>query len=829
MLAWLSRLFEQTFMPHGHCYLWEPPLVWLHVVSDALIGLAYVAITVTLIYLVRRIRDLPFQWMYLAFAVFIVSCGMTHLVEVWNVWHSHYWLAGVVKAVTALASVGTALLLPPLVPKALAMAEAAAVSHERGVKLETALQEIRTLYERTRELEQLKTQFFANVSHELRTPLALILGPLERWTEASELPAAARHDLEVAGRNARTLLKHVNDLLDVSKLEAGKLQPAWTETDLARLVRVTAGHFDGLAREREITLSLAAPDALPAQLDPGLIERVLLNLLSNAFKFTPEGGRVQVGLEAAGERARLTVADSGPGIPAGFRPALFQRFRQAEGGSTRRFGGTGLGLAIVKDFVGLHGGTVSAGDAPGGGALFTIELPLRAPAGVPVQPAASAEAAREGQAARQALDALRARMQSVDPAAGDEQPLVLVVEDNPDMNRFLCEALAPTYRTARAFDGEEGLRLARERRPDLVISDVMMPRLSGDQLVEAMRQDAALDAIPVVMLTARADDELRVALLREGAQDYLVKPFAARELLARVKNLVTMKRARDILQRELDVQVRDLERLAQEATGRKRELESALEAVRVARDQAEQASQLKSNFLSLVSHELRTPLSTLLLQLELMLRQEEVSGAGRHKRGVERMLGSVRRLMDMMGSLLDFARIENGRLSVRQAPVDLPALIREVAAELSPLAERKQLALTLELGAVPDEVRTDPRLLRTIVSNLAGNAIKFTERGAVTLELGRAGDEVLIRVRDTGPGIPLDRQTAIFQPFEQLESIESKQTPGFGLGLAIVRELAEALGARVDLDSAPGAGTTFSVALPLGDADRDAGRGHASG
>ena len=811
MLDYLRNLFASTFMPHGHCYMWNAGLVWTHVVSDALIGLSYIAITATLIHLVRRVKDLPFQWIYVAFALFIVACGLTHLMEVWNVWHSHYWLAGAVKVVTAAASVGTALVLPPLVPKGVALAHASEVAHERGVKLEAAHGELAILYEKTKDLERLKTQFFANVSHELRTPLALILGPVEKWSAAPTLAPELRRDLELAGRNARMLLKHVNDLLDVSKLEAGKMQASYSETDLARIVHVTAAHFDGIARERGMTYTVEAPDALPAQLDPAKIERILLNLLSNAFKFTPEGGRVAVSLVRRGERAVLAVSDTGPGVPDEFRPVLFERFRQADAGTTRRHGGTGLGLAIVKDFAALHGGTVALVDPSGGGASFVVELPLAAPPGTAVQAAPAPGVSDE--AARAALEELRTRIVAAVPPEGGEKPLVLVVEDNPDMGRFLVESLAPEYRCERALDGEEGLRKALALRPDLVLSDVMMPRASGDQMVREMRKVTDLDAVPVIMLTAKADDELRTRLLREGAQDYLVKPFSVEELRARVSNLVTMKRAREVLQRELASQLHDLEKLAGEVTSRKRELQSALETLRVARDHAERASQLKSNFLNLVSHELKTPLSALVLQLQSLERSSGEALPPRQMKAVKRMQASTARLTGLIESLLEYARIEAGRLPRKVEQVDLAALAREVVEELRPQAEQKHLALRLSVAHDLPRLETDPRLLRVVIANLVANAIKFTEKGSVGVDVARVEASSVVRVEDTGPGIPEEKQVSVFEPFEQLEPLSAKATPGVGLGLAIVKDLVQALDGAVSLRSQVGVGTVFTVTL----------------
>ena len=411
-------------------------------------------------------------------------------------------------------------------------------------RLQHANSELRRLYEKAQELDQLKTQLFANVSHELRTPLTLILGPIQRLLDAADTPESARHDLDVIARNARTLLRHVNDLLDVAKLEASGMQVSYADTNFARLARFVASHFEVLADEKRITYVLDIPDTLYVQVDPEKLLRVLLNLLSNAFKFTPCGGRVRFGVRGAEGQLSIEVADSGPGIPADRREAIFERFRQLEGGATRRFGGTGLGLSIARDFVALHAGTLAVKDAPEGGALFVVRLPQQAPAGSRVQSwtvdASGAEAARQTVAELRSPEPLAA----VPHAPADHtRARVLVVEDNPEMNRFICENLASSFHVAAAFDGRQGLQMALELRPDLVLTDMMMPELTGEELILALRSQPALERTAIVLLTAKTDEELRVRVLRTGAQDYLMKPFSVEELRSRIDNLLAAKRA----------------------------------------------------------------------------------------------------------------------------------------------------------------------------------------------------------------------------------------------------------------------------------------------
>jgi len=425
---------------------------------------------------------------------------------------------------------------------------------EANARLREANAEVARLYERTRELDALKTQFFANVSHELRTPLALVLGPVRRLLASADLPAESALELRVVERNTRLLLKHVNDLLDIAKLDAGALSPQYSTLDVAGLVRFVASHFEVLAAERGLRLELDLPERLPAQLDAARTQRVLLNLLSNAFKFTPEAGRITVSARTSGDRVRIAVEDTGPGVPEALREAIFERFRQGEDSLTRKVGGTGLGLHIVREFVRLQGGDVLVQEASGGGALFVVELPARAPAGVPVAEGQDvlAEAAEAADIEMLALQgAAPAAAQGVEGQSGIAGGAhVLVVDDNRDMNEFVARTLAGSHRVSRAHDGAEALRIARADVPDLILTDLMLPGMSGEELLSKLRADPLFDQVPVMLLTARADDAMRVRLLQAGAQDYLSKPFNPEELQARVARLVEERRERQVAERD---------------------------------------------------------------------------------------------------------------------------------------------------------------------------------------------------------------------------------------------------------------------------------------
>jgi signal transduction histidine kinase len=391
---------------------------------------------------------------------------------------------------------------------------------------------------------------------------------------------------------------------------------------------------------------------------------------------------------------------------------------------------------------------------------------------------------------------------------------VLVVDDNDDVRQFVADVLGAVYRVETARDGSEGLTKAAELHPDLVVSDLMMPHMGGDELLAAMRARPELNDTPVLLLSARADDQLRAALLRAGANDYAVKPFSPEELVARAGNLVTMKRAREVLRRELSTERGNVEALASELAQRHRELEVALGRVREALERAERASQIKTNVLNVVSHEIRTPLASSLLWLELLRRRAGAALAPPEGEAIAKAVGGVRRAAERLDSMLEYANLQSGA-PVSRSPVDLRALVGEIVGGFRDEAERKGVRLLLRHPDTLPPLVTDAHLVRLLVRNLVANAVSFTPKGQVEIEVseGASGEQGVV-VRDTGPGIDPERQSVAFEPFEHQERVTHKHLRGLGLGLAIVKRAADALGGSVALHSETGRGCTITATLP---------------
>ena len=399
------------------------------------------------------------------------------------------------------------------------------------------------------EIDRAKTAFFSNVSHEFRTPLTLLLGPLEAVLNRDALVAADRESIEVAHRNALRLLKLVNTLLEFSRIEAGRIEASYEPTDLAAFTTELAGVFRSAIENAGLSFVVRCdPIPAPVYVDRDMWEKIVFNLLSNALKFTFDG-TIEVTLEPEGGEVELRVRDTGAGIPESELPNMFKRFHRVRGTRSRTHEGTGIGLALVQELVRMHGGRVSVESREGEGSTFRVRLPsgrAHLPADRIAAPRTLTPAAIAPRTFLDDADSwLRNERDSPTPSparAGEQR--VLIVDDNADMRDYLARLLAGFWQIDTANDGVEALEIIGARRPDLVLSDIMMPAMDGFELLRRIREDDALRDIPMILLSARAGEEARVEGFDAGADDYLVKPFSANEVVARVRSHLRLAEVR---------------------------------------------------------------------------------------------------------------------------------------------------------------------------------------------------------------------------------------------------------------------------------------------
>jgi len=386
-------------------------------------------------------------------------------------------------------------------------------------------------------LDRAKTAFFSNASHELRTPLALMLSPLDGLLADPDLSLAVRDALAMVHRNGLRLLRLVNTMLDFSRIEAGRATARFVPTDLAQLTSDLASVFRAATDKAGLVLRVVCPPVgAPVRVDRDMWEKIVLNLVSNAFKFTLDG-EIVVSLARRGDQVDLVVRDTGSGIPAGELPRVFERFHRVDGTAGRTHEGTGIGLALVQELVRLHDGSITVASKLGRGTTFTVSIPIGAEPPVsasldPTFPDHRPEAIAFVEEAMRWLPDSPGGIPSTMPAG--PRPRLVVADDNADMRDYLRRLLG-RWDVEAVANGRQALEAIRSRRPDLVITDVMMPELDGLGLIAAIRVDPELQDLPVIMLSARAGEEARIEGLQAGATDYLGKPFAARELLARVE------------------------------------------------------------------------------------------------------------------------------------------------------------------------------------------------------------------------------------------------------------------------------------------------------
>jgi DNA-binding NtrC family response regulator/signal transduction histidine kinase len=461
------------------------------------------------------------------------------------------------------------------------------------------------------EIDRVKTAFFSNVSHEFRTPLALMLGPLEEvLAESRERLGPDRHEqLVTVRRNALRLLKLVNTLLDFSRIEAGRVQAVYEPTDLSEVTAEIASVFRSAMENAGLRFSVECPPiGESVHVDRDMWEKVVSNLLSNAFKFTFEGS-VTVTLQSTNQAVELQVCDTGVGIPEEQLERVFERFHRIEGTHARTYEGTGIGLAFVQELVRLHGGDVRVDSTLGQGSTFTVRIP-RGTAHLPMEriQAARSIASTGVRAAVYAEEAQRwlpdewspvdvtalpksATLTLPQPEPVADRELIVVADDNADMRKYLRHLLGGRYEVHTVSDGHQALETTRLLRPAVLLADVMMPHLDGFGLLRAVRDDAVLASTPIILLSARAGEESRVEGLQAGADDYLVKPFTARELIARVEgHLKLAKLRRETAERE--------ERLRMEAELERQRLNASqellLETTRLYRELQEREAEIRA-------------------------------------------------------------------------------------------------------------------------------------------------------------------------------------------------------------------------------------------
>lgn len=646
------------------------------------------------------------------------------------------------------------------------------------------------------EAERLKSEFFANVSHELRTPLTLILAPLESLLagEHGSLTDHPRLILETLHNNSVRLLQMVTGLLDFAKLEARRFEVKRLPVEVVALTRAIVTDFapmmDQLGLEYGLVLE---PSPAWLELDRHLYERILFNLLSNALKFTPKGGRITVRLQIADPGLHLSVADTGIGIAEAALPNLFQKFQQLEGAVSRRFEGTGLGLALVKEFTDLLEGTVQVASKLGQGSTFTVVLPaLRAAA-----PAEQLEQSRPRPNLLQKYGPIVHAPAVRDARENQPEAKLLIAEDNLELATYVVSLLRDLCQTRIARDGEEALDMVREWLPDVVLSDVMMPRRDGLSLCRELKGNPQTSAIPVVLLTALTHREALLKGWEAGADEYLFKPFHPRELVTRIRAILS-------------------------AVQERRRADEALRATsaELARSNAE-----LEQFAYIASHDLQEPLRKVQAFGDVLA---EVCGPTLGEEGrdyLRRMQNAAQRMQQLINDLLTFSRVTSQARPFVE--VDLTRTAHEVVSDLE--GRLRDTRGRVEIGDLPP-LAADPVQMRQLLQNLIGNALKFHRpnrpptvkvQGRLLADGGgpaEPGPLWELTVQDDGIGFEEKYLPRIFAPFQRLHG--RGEYEGTGIGLAICRKIVERHGGTITARSAPGQGATFIVRLPLRQGDQ---------
>ncbi|MCH7599873.1 MAG: response regulator [Myxococcales bacterium] len=715
------------------------------------------------------------------------------------------------------------------------------------------------------ELDRAKSRFSANIHHELRTPLTLILAPLDslRGGEFGKLPEAVERMLATMQTNGRRLHKMINNLLDLSKVESQQFtihrRPMW----LAPMVDELVAGAQALAGRKGIEICATGFSDLPEiNADAEAIEKVFVNLVGNSLKFTERGDRIELSAERQGELIALAVSDTGIGIPANKLNSIFDRFAQVDASMTRRYEGTGIGLSLVKEMLELHGGRIWAeSEGEGTGTTMRLLLPIGEPDGDSDEEVLSDDSGGS-LGLRHSIESMETDLnlgrsaETADPWVEMERsverwegsheiarvdlsaqqalagaPEVLIVEDNPDMRALLSMIVGREFRVRVASNGREALEALGELAPDLVLSDVMMPEMSGIDLCKAIKENVETQAIPVVLVTSKAEREMKIEGLERGADDYVTKPFHPRELLARVRSLVrvrglqkvladrneTLERAlRDLKQAEVQlVQSERLAAVGELAAGIAHEVNNpvnfALNAARAMDVTVKELRDLANRVTSLDFGD-----------TERLAREVEELRAEQQSSRVDDLSATLVELSEIVSDglkrtyalvcdLRDFAAVSQPH--ERVSGCDLGKGLRSTIRLLKYGLKERNASVELDIEDGVPTICGDSGALNQVFLNLIKNAAEAfpPEGGSIRVSLRCDDGVVVVTVSDDGPGIPEDARPLLFEPFFTTKAAGE----GSGLGLSISRRIVVAHGGELEVDSEVGRGTRFSVRLPL--------------
>jgi two-component sensor histidine kinase len=458
------------------------------------------------------------------------------------------------------------------------------------------------------------------------------------------------------------LLKYVDDLLDIAKMEVASTELDYSQFNISTLVKSTGNYFAPLAASNLIDFKIDTPDTLMVEGDSAKLNRVLLNLVSNAFKYVKSGGYIYCKLFKKEDKAVFEIQDSGKGVSDKDKKIIFEKYQRGKDNQNERTTGTGLGLAIAKEFIELHGGNIEVADAPEGGALFRFEIPVKADAEVSIKEIDSEVLMEDTVKVLEEVIVQKKGVSEVETGvAAEGAPKVLVVEDNFSLNNYIIRSLGNNYRIYQAFNGEDGLKKAKEIKPDLIVTDFMMPQLSGDKMIDEIRKVKELQNIPIILLTANKDEEFKLKILKKGAQDYLNKPFTPEELEARVNNLIQIKLSRDILEQEVESKSRSLSDLILQLIQKKEEIEISLSEKESLLKEVHhrvknniqiiisllnlQYRYIKDEKLGIIFNDIRSRIRTMSLAHEMLGKPEDINRI-KSRQYVLEIIANVKRLME---------------------------------------------------------------------------------------------------------------------------------------------------------------------------------------